>query len=962
MPTLYVVSHTHWDREWYEPFQVYRARLIRCVDILLDIFATEPEYKYFLLDGQTIVLEDYLEVRPDRARALRELVRAGKLQIGPWYVLPDEFLVSGEAIIRNLLRGTRGAREFGDTRFVGYIPDPFGHISQMPQILHGFQIDAAVFRRGLADEQTELWWHAPDGTRILACYLRDGYDNAAWLRRDDVGFAPSIEKAWRSLAPHAVTSNLLLLNGNDHMEPWADLPHLLRVAREQLGEIKIVHASLPMYVEQTQKEIAQRKLELNTVRGELRNPKRHHLLPGVASTRMWIKQRNAHAQMLLEKWAEPFAACAELEIRNWKLEDGDWKLEVGNSAVQPLTSNLQPPTSNFQLLDTAWKYLLQNHPHDSICGCGVDQVHAEMAQRFDWVEQIIVPIIAESLTTLAASVDTQTHDDSVPVVVFNPVASAHTDRVVAQIELPSHLENFAITDDAGNAIPFEILGRRVQEYYHKRAKGESLGGLLGMAQAGRIQGLTIQDVVIRANENPIQVDVTLASRGEPNRAMLDQILPQFRQIIAKHPATFLEIRGHSPAQFEIEFIAREVPGHGYKTFTVAKANSIAQQPATRTTILENEFYRVEPNRDDGTLTITDKTTGAMYRGVNRFVDGGDRGDLYNYCPPEKDRLVRQPIAPPEIKIETSTVRQSLRISMTYRLPARLTDDRTARAQETVDARIVTVVSLYPGVRRIDFQTQVENLARDHRLQVEFPTPIVSDHVDADQAFDIVRRSLDLPQDTADWIEQPRPEAPMQDFVSMSDGKLGMTLTTRGLPEYLARQDAQGVTLALTLLRCTGWLSRDDLSTRAGHAGPAMETPGAQEIGVHQFEYAMIPAEGDWRNTFVEARAFAAPMRAVATSTHPGTLAPTASFIEATPREFVISAIKQAEDRAGLIVRGYNIEEKPVDVRLRLLREFARAARVNLNEEEIAPVDLREGREVALSVRAKEIVTLKFVAK
>ncbi len=312
MQKLYVVSHTHWDREWYEPFQVYRARLIRCVDKLLAIFATNPEYKYFLLDGQTIVLEDYLEVRPEREPVLRDLVCAGKLQIGPWYVLPDEFLVSGEAIIRNLLRGTRIARKFGDTMSVGYIPDPFGHISQMPQILRGLQIGAAVFRRGLADEPTELWWQAPDGTRALVSYLRDGYDNAAWLGHDDASFVHSLDRVWHALAPHAVTSNILLMNGNDHMEPWEDLPHLLNVAREQFRDVEIIHASLPMYVTETQKEIAERKVELAVAQGELRNPKRHHLLPGVASTRMWIKQRNAHAQMLLEKWAEPLTAFAEL--------------------------------------------------------------------------------------------------------------------------------------------------------------------------------------------------------------------------------------------------------------------------------------------------------------------------------------------------------------------------------------------------------------------------------------------------------------------------------------------------------------------------------------------------------------------------------------------------------------------------------------------------------------------------
>jgi alpha-mannosidase len=866
MHTLFVVSHTHWDREWHEPFQIFRLRLVKCIDKLLHIFATDPDYRYFLLDGQTIVLEDYLEVRPDHEQMLRDLVRAGKLQIGPWYVLPDEFLVSGEALVRNLLRGTHRARDFGDTMRIGYLPDPFGHISQMPQILRGFGIGVAVFRRGLADEPTELWWEASDGARVLACYLRDSYDNAAWLPRDDAGFAEGIEKLRDSLAPHAVTQNLLLMNGTDHMEPRCDLPHLLHRAREQIADAEIVHASLPMYVERVQQEITTRKLALQVAHGELRNPKRHHLLPGVASARMWIKQRNAHAQMLLEKWAEPFAAFAALEVRN--------------------------------LISLAWKYLLQNHPHDSICGCSIDQVHAEMAMRFDWVEQIANQVIQESLTTFAANIGTQASSDAIPLVVFNPIAGPHTDVVVATIEVPGSLEDFILLDGAGNAMPYQILSRYIEEY-------------------------------------------------------------------------------------SIEFIARDVPGHGYRTFYATRNTLYASHhpsPVTRhpsaslrtgpSLALENEFYHVEPNIADGTLTITDKTTGAVFRGVNRFVDGGDRGDLYNYCPPENDTLIAQPSAPPRIEIERGAARQSLRIALSYRLPAQLTDDRSSRAQEMVDENIVVTVSIYPGVRRIDFRVQVDNRARDHRLRVEFPTPIVTTYANADQTFDVMTRSLDLPRDTADWIEQPRPEAPMQSFVSVSDNKIGLTLATRGLPEYEARPHPYppplhrrgsewGTTLALTLLRCIGWLSRDDMAVRVGHAGPAKETPGAQEIGTHVFEYALIPHAGDWRNALAQARAFAAPMRAVATDTHAGTLPPTASFVQASPREFVISALKQAEDGAGLIVRGYNIGNETIDARIVVWRKFARAARVNLNEEEIAPLELRAGREVALRVRAKEIVTVRF---
>ena len=972
MQNIFFVSHTHWDREWYEPFQVFRWRLVKCIDKLLDILSTEPDYEHFLLDGQTVVLEDYLEVRPDREPTLRDLVRADKIQVGPWYVLPDEFLVSGEAIIRNLLRGTRIARDFGralttipnaaGAMRVGYLPDPFGHISQMPQILRGFGLSAAAFRRGLADEPTELWWQSPDGTRVLACYLRDGYDNAAWMRHDDEGFVDDLKRLRDSLTPHATTSNLLLLNGTDHMEPWADLPRALDFARRQIDDAQITHASLPMYIDAVQAEIAQRRLTLPVAEGELRNPKRHHLLPGVASTRMWIKQRNAHAQTLLEQWAEPFAAYAQVI--------GNWRLEQSEPAQSPITDYQS-------LLHLAWKYLLQNHPHDSICGCGADQTHADMAPRFDWVEQIAEQVIRESLTMIAVAANTQRFADAVPLVVFNPIAGPRTDRVVATIEVPGSMENFVLLDDAGNSVPYQISSQRVEEYYRTEATGELIGTLLAMAQDGRVLGMAIQDAFIRADNNPIQVDVTLTSQGEPHLAILKEGLPQIQQIIAQNTNATFDVRAHSPTKIEIEFVAQGVPGYGYRTCwarsngrgpTRTAADTREPRPSAFIRVqlaIENEFFRVESDRDDGTLTIIDKSTGVTFLGVNRFVDGGDRGDLYNYNPPENDTVITQPSAPPEITAERGAARQSLRIALQYRLPAQLSADRSSRATEWVDVPIVTTASLYPGVRRIDFHTQVDNRARDHRLRVEFPTPIVAAYANAEQAFDVVRRSLDMPTDTADWVEQPRPEAPTQGFVSIDDDKIGLTLATRGLPEYEARRDTVGVTLALTLLRCTGWLSRNDLSMRSGHAGPALETPGAQEIGAHVFEYAMISHAGDWRNAIDQAHAFAAPMRAVATDMHAGALPPIASFVEASPREFAITAIKQPAGERGLVVRGWNNSGEPIDVTLHVLsgveewRTFARAARVNLNEKEIAPLELRDGREVKLRVRAKEIATIRF---
>ena len=200
--TLYIVPHTHWDREWYLPYQTFRTRLVHLMDRLLDILASNGAYRHFMLDGQSILLEDYLEIRPERAAEIAYLVRANRLAIGPWYVLPDEFLVAPESLVRNLMLGDQICSRFGGKMLVGYVPDPFGHIGQLPQILRGFGIESAAVQRGLGEEPAELWWKSPDGSRVLLFYLRDGYGNAALLPTTDPdAFVATIRGIRDSLVP-----------------------------------------------------------------------------------------------------------------------------------------------------------------------------------------------------------------------------------------------------------------------------------------------------------------------------------------------------------------------------------------------------------------------------------------------------------------------------------------------------------------------------------------------------------------------------------------------------------------------------------------------------------------------------------------------------------------------------------------------------------------------------------------
>ncbi|HEV2711549.1 MAG TPA: hypothetical protein VGU26_00505, partial [Gaiellaceae bacterium] len=217
--TVHLVPHTHWDREWYLPFQSFRLRLVGLVDRLLDFMEADERYR-FTLDGQLATIDDYLEVRPEGEPRIRRLVEEGRLAVGPWQVLMDEFLVSGETIVRNLERGLRRGDELGGAMRIGYLPDMFGHVAQMPQILRLAGIDQAVVWRGVpaAVDSHAFEWEAPDGSSVRAEYLAHGYDNGAYLLDVPGGLGRALEAVRESHRDFFGNEPILALVGTDHME------------------------------------------------------------------------------------------------------------------------------------------------------------------------------------------------------------------------------------------------------------------------------------------------------------------------------------------------------------------------------------------------------------------------------------------------------------------------------------------------------------------------------------------------------------------------------------------------------------------------------------------------------------------------------------------------------------------------------------------------------------------------
>ncbi|HLJ34855.1 MAG TPA: glycoside hydrolase family 38 C-terminal domain-containing protein [Ktedonobacteraceae bacterium] len=1011
--TIILVPHTHWDREWYQTFQQFRMRLVHTVDALLDILDQDSAFSHFMLDGQTIVLDDYLEVQPQNEERLRRYIQAGRIQIGPWYVQPDEFLVSGESLIRNLQIGFRRAADFGEPMRIGYVPDCFGHIAQLPQILQGFGIESAVFWRGVGAEarKSEFYWTAPDGSSVLVLHLADpgGYSNARVMPLSPAEFATRTELLASQILPKATTSTLLFMNGSDHLEPQNGLPAAIEAANILLAHLSAAHeqilaqhsatrhydgmhveiGTLPQYVAAIQAYPREEPLQM--LSGEMRSSQYAHLLPAVLSTRMWIKQQNTATEHLLERWLEPLTA---------------WASRLGMPYPEGLVR-------------LAWRYLLQNHPHDSICGCSIDQVHRENSVRFAQSQQIAEGVIAQALHTIVATTNTcapfasaKASESPVPVVVFNPAPGPRSETVSVVMQLPGSLHNAVICDESGEHMPFHIANRWRQEVGSMSFAREMVAtavALAGTEAPGMLLDMAESTLTgaMGQTENPYQIGrMHVDAAYAPGVARIEILIAQSKQAALRDAELFaaeqeflallqredihtLEVVAADQTRETIEFVAADLPAYGLKTFwayprglseTMQKGSVIPlDTPVKQHNSIENEWYRVEAHAQDGTLTVTDKKTGAVFSGLNRFVDGGDVGDLYTYCPPQHDTLINQPVEAPKIEVVAAgPVRAILRVSGRWSLPASCSANRSERSARMVGCSIVSEISLVPGMRRIEIHTHVENKARDHRIRVMFPALYKVEDVAAEGTFEVRMRPVSLPRtaDVLEWMEEPVNTFPQKRFVDISNGHVGLGILNRGLPEYEVVQDGPGVppegmAVAVTLLRCVEWLSRGDLSTRRGHAGPMEHTPEAQCLGQYVWDYALVPHVGDWEAdealVLREAQAFNTPVRALVSDQHEGRLPSQAMLLEVEPRELVVSAIKQSTTGNGLIVRIYNPLAHAVEASIRPAIDCTKAFVANLAEEPQEQVFWSgeehegqvQGTPLYMGIGAGKIVTLLF---
>jgi mannosylglycerate hydrolase len=889
-PTYHVVSHSHWDREWYRTFEQFRFMLVNLVDDLLTLLETDPSYRCFTLDGQTVILEDYLQVRPEHEERLRALIRDGRLVIGPWYILPDEFLVSAEATVRNLMTGIAVARRFGNEMRIGYIPDSFGHIAMVPAILRGFGMDTALIYRGFGgepgQETSEYWWTSPDGSKVLMIHLfSNGYSAGNFHNDSEQEAVARCAQILKEIDQRATTSQRLIMNGGDHHWPDPGLPARLDLFKKHFpGDF--VHSNLPRYVEALRPEVA----DLKEVSGEHRFGYRYAFAVngGVYSSRMYIKQANWKVQMLLQRYAEPLNLLA---------------------TVRGMRSQLPH-------LRHAWKMLLQNHPHDSICGCSIDAVHRDMMTRFSAVGDVGNAIVQDALNHLIPYDERASKDDRL-LFFFNPSSSSRSDIAEGHVEffrqdivvglnpdvqrvpkLPP-VKGFHLRDQEGKSVPYQVIRR-----------GEGYG-------------------------------LTSGKYDYPKQTYGDQ--------------------------FDVLVDARDIPPVGFRGYTIEKAN---RQPRFATRLrcgrffLENDHLRVDVDRRGG-IRVRDKRHEWTLQGQHVLEDGGDAGDEYNYSYPRRDKIVLSTRSVKAVTlIEEGPLRGTIQIRYSMRVPAELTEDRQRRSTRRTALEVVTRISLTASGKMVEFDTSVENTARDHRLRVRFTTGIKTRTAIADSQFTIVERTVQKHDVRQFTIEHPAKVAPMQRFVALKDVRRAFVLMAYGLPEYELLDDGRG-TLALTLFRSVGVLSADDLITRpGGKAGWHFETPDAQCPGANRFRYAVALMSGrefeDGKAVNEVCEVFHQPLLAVARK-NPTDLALDGSLF-ATSGTLTLSAVKEAEDGHGAIIRLYNPSSRSVEDTVRFVPDVAHAWLAGMDEQTIAPLTIVGGHAVPLTAAPGAVLTVRAIVQ
>jgi len=752
-----VVSNTHWDREFKWSFEKTRRRLLDMMDVTLDILENDPKYHSYTMDAHVIMIDDYLEMRPERREQIERFVKQGRLVIGPWYTLSEDFNLSHEALVRNLILGRQAVEKYGGKcGTVGYKPSSWGQTGQLPQILSEFGIDKVMFYRGISHHEADAeWiWEGVDGTRALASrfaffarynwyYLvhrvvtvgRSVYEKdydwggrgevpfrfADSMAGDDISFelkAPAvtydkaglrdaIEKMVEMEGPHFTTEVFLAMHGHDISVAHPLESQIIEDAQEAIGDkYSIEHTDLEQYWAELEKHLDMDNLPV--LKGERRSYLKEgnwtYLLPGSISARTYLKQQDFDVYTNLVYCAEPLASLA---------------LFFGGEYSKTY-------------LDRGWKFYITNHTHDANGGCAPDNVCADMEYRLRQASDIGDIVTEDAMSHIAKNLSPEgLPADVMQLIVYNPLPMAR--GAVVEVDL-------------------EVL--------------RELGG----------KSVTL--------ESPDDPDVTR------------------QPIFAEKSGAFVESIWDVPAitnSDRMKFYAKfnKLPALGYRTYIVKPQPTELRTKDTLITgvnTMENANLHVEVN-GDGTVDITHKKTGRIYKNLNYLTDEGECGNAWMHTDLRYDRKYNTLGINAKVAVTTSgPVVSCITADCDFEVPVDYADG-TRRSESMVNLPVKIEYRLEKDSDILKVKLIVDNTAKDHWLRANFPTDINTNISWSDSHFDVISRDIPVPDPTG-WVEQPRGMHPLRTFVDLTDGKNGLALLNKGLFEYEAFEDEKH-TLALS---------------------------------------------------------------------------------------------------------------------------------------------------------------------
>ncbi|AOV97265.1 alpha-mannosidase [Edwardsiella hoshinae] len=426
---VHITPHMHWDREWYFTTEESRILLINNMEEILTRLESDADYRFYVLDGQTAVLEDYFAIKPQNRERVRALVQAGKLIVGPWYSQTDTMIVAGESIVRNLMYGMRDCLSLGEPMKIGYLPDSFSMSAQLPHIFNGFGITRAMFWRGCSErhgtDKTEFLWQSNDGSEVVAQVLPLGYAIGKYLPQDEAGLRQRLDSYFNVLEKASLTQDILLPNGHDQMPLQQNIWQVMDKLREIYPQREFVMSRF----EEVFERIEASRARLATLKGEFNDGKYMRVHRTISSTRMDIKIAHAEIENKIVNILEPLAAIA------WSL---GFEYHHG-------------------LLEKMWKEILKNHAHDSIGCCCSDKVHQEIMTRFILADDMAENLIRFYMRKIVDNMPSL-HVDADKLTCFNLLPYAREEVINTTIRIRA--QQFSLLDEQGQAVEYFIRAAR----------------------------------------------------------------------------------------------------------------------------------------------------------------------------------------------------------------------------------------------------------------------------------------------------------------------------------------------------------------------------------------------------------------------------------------------------------------------------------------------------------------------